>query len=101
MDSICKLSDVGNVFLKKRKTIPSNSSAISDVVWQYNRHIVEFNESHQSFFKIMTYYYPAIGMVPEDVRYLELRRPLFDFAMKNAEYTKVILNYFFMQACYL
>ena len=40
----------------------------------------------------MTYYYQAISMIPEDVRYLELRRQLFDFVMKNAEYTKVNSN---------
>ena len=88
-DSICKLADVGNIFLKKKKITPTNSQAICDAVGQYNRNIVEFNESHQSFFKIMTYYYLAIGMIPEDVQYLELRRQLFDFAMKNTEYTKV------------
>ena len=88
-ESICKLSDAGNTFLKKKKITPTHSQAICDAVGQYNRNIVEFNESHQSFFKIMTYYYPAIGMIPEDVRYLELRRQLFDFVMKNAEYTKV------------
>ena len=88
-DSICKLFDVGNTFLKKKKITPTHSQAICDAVGQYNRNIVEFNESHQSFFKIMTYYYLAISMIPEDVRYLELRRQLFDFVMKNAEYTKV------------
>ena len=79
----------GNTFLKKKKITPTHSQAICDAVGQYNWNIVEFNESHQSFFKIMTYYYPAIGMIPEDVRYLELRRQLFDFFMKNTEYTKV------------
>ena len=67
VDSICKLSDVGNTFLKKKKITPTHSQAICDAVGQYNRKIFEFNESHQLFFKIMTYYYPAIGMIPEDV----------------------------------
>ena len=88
-ESICKLSDAGNTFLKKKKITPTHLEAICDAVGQYNWNIVEFNESHQSFFKIMTYYYPPIGMIPEDVRYLELRTQLFDFVMKNAEYTKV------------
>ena len=66
-ESICKLSDAGNTFLKKKKITPTHSQAICDAVGQYNRNIVEFNESHQSFFKIMTYYYPAISMIPEDV----------------------------------
>ena len=73
-ESICKLSDVGNTFLKKKKITLTHSQAICDAVGQYNWNIVEFNESHQSFFKIMTYYYPAIGIIPEDVRHLELRR---------------------------
>ena len=88
-ESICKLSDARNTFLKKKKITPTHSQAICDAVGQYNRNIFEFNESHQSFFKIMTYYYLAMGMIPEDVRYLELHRQLFDFVMKNTEYTKV------------
>ena len=84
-----KVNPYITTFLKKKKITPTHSQAICDAVGQYNRNIVEFNESHQSFFKIMTYYYPTIGMIPEDVQYLELRRQLFDFVMKNAEYTKV------------
>ena len=56
---------------------------------QYKRDTVEFTETHQSFFKIMTHYVASLGLVPEDVRHMELKRCL--FIMKNIEYTKVNL----------
>ena len=40
-DSICKLSDVGNTFLKKKKITLTHSQAICDAVGQYNRNIVD------------------------------------------------------------
>ena len=58
---------------------------------QYKRDSVEFPETHQSFFKIMTHYVASLGLVPEDVRHMELKRRLFEFIMKNIEYTKVNL----------
>ena len=94
---VCKLADSGNGFLKKKKITPNNSQAIVDAVTQYSRNIVEFNATEQSFMRIMTYYFPSISHLPEDVRHLELKKQLYDFTMKNNEYTKVcnfLLNTF-------
>ena len=50
---------------------------------------VEFHCGEESFYKIMTYYYLALSMTPEDVRYKELKKLLFAFVMKNYDYTQV------------
>ena len=90
-DTVCKLADLGNVFLKKKKITATNSQAIVDAVNQYSRTIVEFNVQDQSFMKIMTYYFPSLSHLPEDVRHMELKKQLFEFTMKNIEYTKVCI----------
>ena len=70
----------------------SNANLVYDAIKeQCKRDIVEFTETHQSFFKIMTHYVASLGLVPEDVRHMELKRRLFEFIMKNIEYTKVNL----------
>ena len=56
---------------------------------QHNREIIEYHEDVQSFYKIMTHYVPSLGMIPEDTRYLKLKKNLFEFVMKDTEYTKV------------
>ena len=90
-DIVCKTVDAGMTFLKKKKLTASNSNLVYDAIKeQYKRDIVEFAETHQSFFKIMTHYIASLGLVPEDVRHMELKRRLFEFIMKNIEYTKVI-----------
>ena len=91
-DIVCKTVDVGTTFLKKKKLTASNANLVYDAIKeQYKRDIVEFTETHQSFFKIMTHYVTSIGLVPEDVRHMELKRCLFEFIMKNIKYTKVNL----------
>ena len=91
-DIVCKTVDAGMTFLKKKKLTASNANLVYDAIKeQYKRDIVEFTETHQSFFKIMTHYVASLGLVPEDVRHMELKRCLFEFIMKNIEYTKVNL----------
>ena len=91
-DIVCKTVDAGTTFLKKKKLTASNANLVYDAIKeQYKRDIVEFTETHQSFFKIMTHYVASLGLVPEDVRHMELKRRLFEFIMKNIEYTKVNL----------
>ena len=88
-DARAKSADVGNNFLKKKKLTQANVSAVYNTVSKHKREIVEYDETTQSFYKIMTHYCPNLAMIPEDVRHLELKRQLFTFAMKNIEYTKV------------
>ena len=91
-DIVCKTVDAGTTFLKKKKLTASNANLVYDAIKeQYKRDIVEFTETHQSFFKIMTHYVASLSLVPEDVRHMELKRRLFEFIMKNIEYTKVNL----------
>ena len=91
-DIVCKMVDAGMTFLKKKKLTASNANLVYDAIKeQYKRDIVELAETHQSFFKIMTHYVASLGLVPEDVRHMELKRRLFEFIMKNIEYTKVNL----------
>ena len=92
-DTVCKLADLGNAFLKKKKITATNSQAIVDAVNQYSRTIVEFNVQDQSFMKIMTYYFPSLSHLPEDVRHMELKKKLYEFTMKNIEYTKVCIKF--------
>ena len=100
-DIMCKTVDAGKTFLKKKKLTASNANLVYDAIKeQYKRDIDEFTETHQSFFKIMTHYVASLGLVPEDVRHMELKRRLFEFIMKNIEYTKVnliITYYLFFQ----
>ena len=92
-DIVCKTVDAGMTFLKKKKLTASNTNLVYDAIKeQYKRDIVEFAETHQSFFKIMTHYMASLGLVPEDVRHMELKRRLFEFITKNIEYTKVIAS---------
>ena len=92
LDIVCKTVDVGTTFLKKKKLTASNANLVYDAIKeQYKRDIVEFTETHQSFFKIMTHYVASLGLVPEDVRHMERKQRLFEFIVKNIEYTKVNL----------
>ena len=61
---------------------------------QHNREIIEYHEDVQSFYKRMTHYVPLLGMIPKDTCYLELKKNLFEFVMKNTEYTKVRVLFF-------
>ena len=73
-DIVCKTVDAGTTFLKKKKLTASNANLVYDAIKeQYKRDIVKFTETHQSFFKIMTHYVASLGLVPEDVRYMELK----------------------------
>ena len=92
-DIVCKTVDAGTTFLKKKKLTSSHANIVYDAIkMQYKRDIVEFTDTHQSFFKIMTHYIAALGLVPEDVQHMELKCQLFEFVMKNIEYTKVNLS---------
>ena len=94
-DAMCKAADLGATFIKNKKITASNVQVIYDnVSEQHNREIIEYHEDVQSFYKIMTHYVPLLGMIPEDTRYLELKKNLFEFVMKNTEYTKVRVLFF-------
>ena len=85
----CKKADQGNTFLQTKKITKSNNSAIFKSVHDKQRDIVEFTCSDDYFYKIMTFYYPALSMMPEDVRFKELKKLLFTFIIKNYDYTQV------------
>ena len=96
-DARAKSADFGNTFLKKKKLTQANIAAVYNTISQHKREIVEYEETTQSFYKIMTHYFPNLAMIPEDVRHLELKRQLFTFAMKNIEYTKVKIIFILME----
>ena len=96
-DARAKSADVGNNFLKKKKLTQANVAAVYNTISQHKREIVEYEETTQSFYKIMTHYCPNLAMIPEDVRHLELKWQLFTFAMKNIEYTKVNIIFILME----
>ena len=74
LDIVCKMVDVGTTFLKKKKLTASNANLVHDAIKeQYKRDIVEFTDTHQSFFKIMTHYVASLSRVAEDVRHMELK----------------------------
>ena len=73
-DIVCKMVDAGMTFFRKKKLTASNANLVYDAIKeQYKRDIVEFAETHQSFFKIMTHYIASLSLVPEDVRHMELK----------------------------
>ena len=86
----CKKADQGNTFLRTKKVMKNNNAAIFESVCDKKRDIVEFTCGEDSFYKLMTFYYPALSMTPEDVRFKELKKLLFTFVMKNYDYTQVI-----------
>ena len=90
----CKASDLGNAFLKSKKLTKSNTTVVYNAITEQGRDVVEFECGTESFYKIMTHYFPALNMTPEDVRYKELKKNLFTFIMSKTEYTqvKIILN---------
>ena len=98
-DAMGKAADLGATFIKNKKITANNVAIIYDSVSQHGREIVEYHEEVQSFYRIMTHYVPTLGMIPEDQRYLELKKNLFEFVMKNTEYTKVSLNLFSWLLC--
>ena len=94
-DAMCKAADLGATFIKNKKITASNVQVIYDnVSEQHNREIIEYHKDVQSFYKIMTHYVPSLGMIPEDTPYLELKKNLFEFVMKNTKYTKVRVLFF-------
>ena len=86
----CKASDLGNAFLKSKKLTKSNST-IYDTIKEKGKDVVEFECGTESFYKIMTHYFPTLSMTPEDVRYKELKKNLFTLVMSRTEYTQVII----------
>ena len=87
----CKASDLGNAFLKSKKLTKSNSTTIYNAIREKGRDVVEFECGTESFYKIMTHYFPALRVTPEDVRYKELKKNLFTFVMSRTEHTQVII----------
>ena len=88
-DIKCKKADQGNAFLHTKKITKSNNPLVFNSVREKGRYIVQFTCGDDSFYKIMTYYYPALSMTPEDVHFKELKKMLFTFIMKNYDYTQV------------
>ena len=100
----CKLSDTGDLFLKKKKTAPSTSSALFKAIRDRGKEVVVFETDSQSFYRIMAYYAPHLSVVPENERHVTLKEDLFDFVMENRKYTQVnlkkeILYHISLSAC--
>ena len=92
----CKLADAGDIFLKKKKTTQSNTKLVFDAVRSRHRDIIDFEETEQSFYKIMSHFVKGMNFVPEDVRHVKLKENLFQFVMENTKYTQVKLIFKFL-----
>ena len=68
-----------------------NKSVLIEVVSKRNRDIIAFDDSPQSFYRIMTFYSTDLNFVPDNIKHKELQKRLFTFIMKNVEYTQVIV----------
>ena len=90
--SKCKTVDAGNVFIKKKKITQSGKQAVFSAVKKHGREIIEFTEEKESFYKILSFYVPALNMTPEDMHVSQLKKDLFAFIHKNYEYTQVIIT---------
>ena len=88
-ESKCKLADAGDVFLKKKKTTPANTSVLFQAISERGKEVVVFDDHPQSFYKIMAFYAKGYEMVPEDTRFRTLKENLFDFVMENMKFTQV------------
>ena len=97
-----KCAETGEAFIRKKKMTPANNVKLFEAVKAHKRDSIDYNEGVDSFYKIMTYYAEAwYGMVPEDVRHLKLKENLFNFIMKNSEYTQVNNYNLFLNLCNL
>ena len=86
----CKRSETGDLFLKKKKTTASTSSALFKAIQERGKEVVVFESESQSFYRIMAYYSQHIDLVPENERHHALKEQLFDFIMENRKYTQVL-----------
>ena len=73
----CKVANLDDVFLKKKKMTPV--------------------QPMQSFFKIIAHYCPWLNFTPDDVKYQKLKEELFNYILKNSEYTQVKITDLFFQ----
>ena len=85
----CKLSDIGDLFLKKKKTTTSTSNSLFKAIRDRGKEVVVFETESQSFYRIMAYYAPHLNLVPENECHYTLKEDLFDFVMENRKYTQV------------
>ena len=85
-----KTAEQGNIFLKKKKITASNMKLIFDHMKVKKRDIIEFNVTKNSFYVIIAFYVDNLGLIPDKLKPAELKNRLYNFIMKNHEYTKVI-----------
>ena len=84
-----KTADAGNQFLKKKKVTSGNLQTCFKAIRDKGRDITDYNEEKNSFYLIISHYFDSLWMVPEDQRPSEIKSLLYNFVMRNNEYTKV------------
>ena len=84
-----RTADQGNSFLKKIKKMPANMKLIFDHMHSKKRDIIEFSVTKNSFYAIIAFYVKNLGLIPDKLKPGELKSHLYNFIMKNHEYTKV------------
>ena len=87
-----KTADQGNTFLKKKKITPANMKLIFDYMCSKKRGIIEFSVAKNSFYAIIAFYVDNLGLILDDLKPGELKSCLYNFMMKNHEYTKVNIS---------
>ena len=91
-DVKCKVADLGDTFLKKKKTTPSSSAALYQKVKARGLDVYKFEpDAPQSFYKIMAHYAEWLDHIPLERRHITLIDDLFDFIFENRKYTQVKL----------
>ena len=87
-----KTADQGNTFLKKKKITPANMKLIFDYMRSKKRDIIEFSVTKNSSYAIIAFYVDNLGLIPDNLKPRELKSCLYNFVMKNHEYTKVNIS---------
>ena len=87
-----KAADQGNTFLKKKRITPANMKLIFDNMRSKKRDIIEFSVTKKSFYAIIAFYVDNLGLIPNNLKPGKLKSYLYNFVMKNHEYTKVNIS---------
>ena len=89
-DVKCKVADLGDTFLKKKKTTPSSSGTLYKKVKERGLDVYKFEpDAPQSFYRIMAHYAEWLDHIPLERRHITLIDDLFDFIFENRKYTQV------------
>ena len=86
-----QVADLGDTFLKKKKTTQSSSATLYQKVKARGLDVYKLEpDAPQSFYRIMAHYAEWLDHIPLERRHITLIDDLFDFIFENRKYTQVI-----------